>query len=205
MKYSVVADYFQKLEETSGRLQMTEILSSLFKETPKSDLPVLAYLMQGKLRPDYEGVELGIAEKLALRALGTASGKTAEEVRGLHQVRRHRERRAGAPQGRRRRQAGIALLGAAHPQARLRFASLDSQDERRRLDRVEAQGARQPAQRREPRRGEVHPQDRDGRPAPRGRGLYHLGRRRPWRSSTTRRTGRSSREPTTSPQTSVSW
>jgi len=81
LKYSLVAEYFDKLEGTSGRLQMTEILSSLFKETPKSDLPILAYLMQGKLRPDYEGVELGIAEKLALRALQTASGKSAEAVR----------------------------------------------------------------------------------------------------------------------------
>ncbi len=84
MKYSLVAEYFEKLEATSGRLQMTEILSSLFKETPKSDLPLLAYLMQGKLRPDYEGVELGIAEKLALRALGTASGKTTQEVKDAY-------------------------------------------------------------------------------------------------------------------------
>ncbi|HEV2390475.1 MAG TPA: ATP-dependent DNA ligase, partial [Nitrososphaerales archaeon] len=44
----------------------------------------LAYLMQGKLRPDYEGVELGIAEKLALRALATASGKTAQEVKDAY-------------------------------------------------------------------------------------------------------------------------
>ena len=80
LKYSVVAEYFEKLEGTSGRLQMTEILSSLLRETPKPDLPILAYLMQGKLRPDFEGVELGIAEKLALRALGTASGRSAKEV-----------------------------------------------------------------------------------------------------------------------------
>ena len=55
---------------------MTEILSSLFRDTPKSDLPILAYLMQGKLRPDYEGVELGIAEKLALRALASPARST---------------------------------------------------------------------------------------------------------------------------------
>ncbi len=81
MKYSVVAGYFEKLEGTSGRLEMTEILATLLRETPKADLPTLAYLMQGKLRPDYEGVELGIAEKLALRALGTASGCGPEKVR----------------------------------------------------------------------------------------------------------------------------
>ena len=84
MKYSLVAEYFEKLEGTSGRLRMTEILSELFKETPKTDLPILAYLMQGKLRPDYEGVELGMAEKLALRALATASGKSAQEVKDAY-------------------------------------------------------------------------------------------------------------------------
>jgi DNA ligase-1 len=81
LKYSIVAEYFERLEGTSGRLQMTEILASLLKETPKPDLPILAYLMQGKLRPDFEGVELGIAEKLALRALSTAAGKTAQQVK----------------------------------------------------------------------------------------------------------------------------
>ncbi|HUH99653.1 MAG TPA: ATP-dependent DNA ligase, partial [Nitrososphaerales archaeon] len=81
MKYTLVAEYFEKLEGTQSRLQMTDILSSLFKETPKADLPLLTYLMQGKLRPDYEGIELGIAEKLALRALATASGKSPEKVR----------------------------------------------------------------------------------------------------------------------------
>ena len=84
MKYAVVAEYFEKLEQTSGRLQMTEILSDLFKETPKAELPILAYLMQGKLRPDFEGVELGIAEKLALRALSTASGKREQEVKDAY-------------------------------------------------------------------------------------------------------------------------
>jgi DNA ligase 1 len=81
MRYSTVADYFERLEATSGRLQMTEILSSLLKETPKPDLPLLIYLMQGKLRPDFEGIELGIAEKFALRAIGTASGKTPQQVK----------------------------------------------------------------------------------------------------------------------------
>jgi len=84
LKYAVVAEYFEKLEQTSGRLQMTEILSDLFKETPKAELPILAYLMQGKLRPDFEGVELGIAEKLALRAMSTASGKREQEVKDAY-------------------------------------------------------------------------------------------------------------------------
>jgi DNA ligase 1 len=81
LKFSIIADAFGKLEGLSGRLAITEVLASLLKETPKSELPMLVYLMQGKLRPDYEGIELGIAEKFAIRALTAASGLTADAVR----------------------------------------------------------------------------------------------------------------------------
>ncbi len=81
MKFSTVVDAYGRLEALSGRLAITEVLASLLRETPKSELPMLVYLTQGKLRPDYEGVELGIAEKFALRALTTASGISAEAVK----------------------------------------------------------------------------------------------------------------------------
>jgi len=78
--YSVVSDYFGRLEGTSSRNEMTELFASLLKETPLDELPSLVYLTQGKLKPDYEGVEVGIAEKMALRAVTTASGLPEETV-----------------------------------------------------------------------------------------------------------------------------
>jgi DNA ligase 1 len=81
LKYSVVVESYEKLEGHTGRLAITEVLAGLLKETPKDELPMLVYLTQGKLRPDYEGVELGIAEKYALRVLHTASGKSVEQVK----------------------------------------------------------------------------------------------------------------------------
>jgi DNA ligase 1 len=74
LEYSEVAASYSKLESISGRNEMTQVLASLLKATPKDELSFLAYLTQGKLRPDYEGVELGLAEKMALRAIGTAAG-----------------------------------------------------------------------------------------------------------------------------------
>lgn len=59
---------------------MTEVFASLLKKTPRDELPMLVYLTQGKLRPDYEGVELGLAEKMALRILTAASGSPPDEV-----------------------------------------------------------------------------------------------------------------------------
>ncbi|TLY09951.1 MAG: DNA ligase, partial [Thaumarchaeota archaeon] len=80
MYYSTVAETYRKLEAISGRIEMTEILAELLKKTPRDELPKLAYLTQGKLRPDYEGVELGLAEKLALRIIASASGLSQEAV-----------------------------------------------------------------------------------------------------------------------------
>ncbi|MDE1853580.1 MAG: ATP-dependent DNA ligase [Thaumarchaeota archaeon] len=80
MNYSEVAAKYAELERISGRNEMTLVLAELLKETPKAELPPLVYMTQGKLRPDYEGVELGLAEKLALRAISTASGISADKV-----------------------------------------------------------------------------------------------------------------------------
>jgi DNA ligase-1 len=81
LKYSIVVESYEKLEGHTGRLAIIDVLAALLKETPKQDLERLVYLTQGKLRPDYEGIELGIAEKYALRVLHVASGKSIEQVK----------------------------------------------------------------------------------------------------------------------------
>jgi DNA ligase-1 len=78
--YSVVAEYYERLEGISGRNEMTDVLAELLAKTPMEELAMLAYLTQGRLRPDYEGVELGLAEKMALKAVGAASGLAADRV-----------------------------------------------------------------------------------------------------------------------------
>jgi DNA ligase-1 len=80
LNYSEVAEKYAELESISGRNEMTRVLADLLSETPKAELPMLVYLTQGKLRPDYEGVELGLAEKLALRAISSASGVNPDKV-----------------------------------------------------------------------------------------------------------------------------
>jgi DNA ligase-1 len=84
LKFAVIAESYEKLESNTGRLEMTAILALLLKETPRAELPMLVYLTQGKLRPDYEGIELGIAEKFALRALSLATAASPEHVRSLY-------------------------------------------------------------------------------------------------------------------------
>jgi DNA ligase-1 len=52
----------------------------LFKVTPKESISKVVYLIQGKIRPDYEGVELGVAEKLAIRAVSKSSGIPIKKI-----------------------------------------------------------------------------------------------------------------------------
>ena len=80
MIYSEVAAKYAELEGISGRNEMTRVLAELLKAAPRDELGPLVYMTQGKLRPDYEGVELGLAEKLALRALSSASGLPQDKV-----------------------------------------------------------------------------------------------------------------------------
>ena len=85
MEFAVLADAFKKMEDTTKRLELTQILVDLFKVTSSELIPKIVYLIQGKLRPDYEGVELGVAEKLAIKAISKSSAipikKIEEEYR----------------------------------------------------------------------------------------------------------------------------
>ena len=80
MLFSDIADTFAKLESTSSRLEMTSILADFFKDLEPSDLRNIIYLSQGKLHPDFHPVELGMADKMVLRAISSASGYKDDKV-----------------------------------------------------------------------------------------------------------------------------
>jgi DNA ligase-1 len=80
MDYSVIADAYERIEATTKRLEMTNLLVNLLKETPPDLIAKVVYLTQGKIRPDFEGVEIGVAEKLAIRALARVSGCKESEI-----------------------------------------------------------------------------------------------------------------------------
>ena len=59
---------------------MTDHLVELLKNTPKEIIDKVVYLTQGKIYPDFVGLEIGVAEKLAIKALARASGKSEKEI-----------------------------------------------------------------------------------------------------------------------------
>ncbi len=80
MDYAVIADAYEKIEATTKRLEMTDLLVDLLKKTPKNVIDKVVYLTQGKLYPDFVGLEIGVAEKLAIKALARASGRRQSEI-----------------------------------------------------------------------------------------------------------------------------
>jgi len=80
LKYAVIADAYEKIEATSKRLEMTDLLVGLLKETPKDLIGKVAYLTQGRIHPDFVGIEIGVAEKLAAKALVRAAGRQESDV-----------------------------------------------------------------------------------------------------------------------------
>jgi len=55
-------------------------LAGLVRQTPDELLPTVCYLCQGTIAPDFAGVELGLAERLAARAVAQAAGVPVEQV-----------------------------------------------------------------------------------------------------------------------------
>jgi DNA ligase-1 len=80
VEYARLARTYQRLEETSARLKLIEELAGLFRDTPKALLRKVVYLCQGKIAPDFAGVEIGLAEKLAARAVAEAAAVAEEKV-----------------------------------------------------------------------------------------------------------------------------
>jgi DNA ligase-1 len=87
VEYRLVAEAYRDLEQASGRLMLIERLAALLARTPQELLPTVCYLCQGLVAPEFAAVDLGMAEKLALRAVATATGvETAEVIATLREA-----------------------------------------------------------------------------------------------------------------------
>src|SRR3990172_8539711 len=84
MEFRKLASYLEKLEKTSSRLEITSILTDLFKVSTVGEIDKVAYLSLGVLAPNYEGVLLNLAEKMVIKAIALASKKEINEVTSIY-------------------------------------------------------------------------------------------------------------------------
>jgi len=72
MKFSELSIYFERISQVSSRLEITRILAELFKKLTPDEIEKVVYLLQGKVRPAYEGIDFGMAEKMIIKAAVSA-------------------------------------------------------------------------------------------------------------------------------------
>src|SRR5215469_6727824 len=85
MDFANLAQTFEELERTSSRLSLIELVTQLFRsiEQPE-EIQQVCYLMQGRVAPFYEALEMGMAEKSVSKAIAMASHSTTEQVEALY-------------------------------------------------------------------------------------------------------------------------
>jgi DNA ligase-1 len=72
MKFSEFAIYLEKLEKTSSRLAITDILADLFKKANKDEIDKVIYLSLGILAPSFRGIVFNAADQMMIRSIGIA-------------------------------------------------------------------------------------------------------------------------------------
>lgn len=84
MHFARLASAFADLESTPKRLEMTQILSRLFAESSPSEIREIMYLLQGRVGPPFEGIELGMGEKYVMQAISNATGHAMKAVESAY-------------------------------------------------------------------------------------------------------------------------
>jgi len=80
MKYRKLAEFYSALEATTSRNRMIQLLTDLFRETPRALLGPVVYLSIGRIAPEFTGLEYNFGEKLAIRSLAKVLGMEEHEV-----------------------------------------------------------------------------------------------------------------------------
>ncbi len=79
MRYAELAEAYEKLESTPSKLKKTEIVAELFKKAGES-LRRVVMLSNGRVFPDYDATELGVATHLIIKSISKATGVAGEAV-----------------------------------------------------------------------------------------------------------------------------
>lgn len=80
MKYSTLADFYQKLETSSSRLEKTHHVAKLFGECDENDIEVVVYFVQGRIFPIWDIRNMGISTQTLIKALAKSYGSTEKSI-----------------------------------------------------------------------------------------------------------------------------
>lgn len=84
MNFEKFSEFLQKLEKTTSRLKITEILAQLLKEAGLEEIDKICYLSLGQLAPLYAGIEFNLAEKMMIKALAQSFNLSEEQTKKFY-------------------------------------------------------------------------------------------------------------------------
>lgn len=87
MLFKEFADYLEKLEKISSRLEITKVLAELIGKMKPEEVDKGIYLTLGNLGPDFDNTEFSMAVKMVLRGVVDGSGLTEAEVAKKYKAR----------------------------------------------------------------------------------------------------------------------
>ena len=86
MLFDTLVETYDKLDSTTKRLEMTDILTDLFKIADSENIDKIIYMTQGKIHPDWKGEpEIGMAEKMVKESLIRVTGLKKTKVESMIQ------------------------------------------------------------------------------------------------------------------------
>ncbi|MBO8175230.1 MAG: ATP-dependent DNA ligase [Thermococcus sp.] len=81
MLYKELAELYRRLEKTTLKTLKTRFVADFLKKVEDEELlEIVPYLILGKVFPDWDERELGVGEKLLIRAVAMATGINAEWI-----------------------------------------------------------------------------------------------------------------------------
>lgn len=86
MKFKELSEYLEKLEKTSSRLAITDILSELFDKSSTAEIDKVIYLSLGYLAPSFKSIVFNLAERMMLQVVADAYSKDAADVKSLYKA-----------------------------------------------------------------------------------------------------------------------
>jgi len=84
VKFADLAANLDQMEATNSRNELVRILSEVYRACQVGELEPITYLIQGRLAPFFEPVEIGLGERLLMTAIAAAYSLPKDEVTKLN-------------------------------------------------------------------------------------------------------------------------
>src|SRR5437879_6624915 len=84
MTLAELSGYLDRLESTRSRNELVKTLAELYAKASADEIQPMTYLIQGRLVPFFEPMEIGLGAQLVMAAIAQHFGTPADEA--LHRV-----------------------------------------------------------------------------------------------------------------------